>query len=1394
MKSRTKIHRFVQAFLYAAFLLLAGQSRVTAQTSQEPLKITDLRMSNHTGNSFVISWRTNRPTFNNVLLYGKSSSNLNMIMGDSTISSNKSTVTHYVQLKFLDANTTYYYKVRSDGVEYAISPSGVDTVRTFPQVISLTQLLFIGHVINSSGGRPLERVLVRTYLKSIRPGIGGTTITDSTMWFTSLTDVEGYFQHNLANYRRSTGDLFDYKPGQTWIHIQLLGSAQGIVTDSVLLTATVNDQLQDVGIFSLVDAREALNGRVQAVSPVLANGRSASVVRVTVLDNERKPVPNVEIRLRAATGYAQGVTFRQPTLPTDANGQTWGLVYSIVAEDKVIEAINVSRQDSAALDSTAVVAFVNPPGDIRQDKTPPFIYFTTEFEDNTDNVGPYVITASVVDNFTPVVKLVWSASGNVFKDTLNMTAMAGTDDFKAGIPGQPYNSVVNYFVMASDSAGFKVSSPDSFVSNPFLLPYRFEVLPPGVSTEAKMGINNTTDLMNTTDVSNPKRIDTWVTTLAGVLSASVKWRDINESETFFSVPMEHFGSHYWGSIPARPAGSRVEYFIQVVDSLARTDADHRRAPQADLYNYEVLAAGPRAEPNYVDTTSYLGTPDVRRSKQAVAVDLNGDRYPDVAVANYGEANSVYFYNQYDGALHEATSQALGAQLSSKTTSVVAVDVDADDDLDLVFGNDGQQSRLYINNGKGAFDDVTARETADGAKRMPVGEWSTQMVLADDFNGDNAIDLYLVNKGYSGEVNRLLLNDSLGVFRDVTNLYILNPRADKSVWAISGDVDGDKDTDIVVINQAQNHVVYLNSGKGIFQSREITMAGALALGGELLDVDNDGDLDLVIAQSNTQRKELFLNNGRGVFTFDNTGRLPAESDNTYGVKAFDANMDGYLDLYYLNYNQANRLLLNNRNGTFSEATGLLPSLSGASTSACVADFNQDNRPDIYITMEDRRNVLVYSRSRQINPDDLPRGFSLLAPSNMDTVSAQEITFVWRSSSSRDTADHVRYSFELSLDSLFSASQVLHRYDNLTDTTLAIENLPDNTRYWWRVSAQNSTLSPVYSNSTFSFRMMTSATGGAPEFMVLLSRNPVLTGYMNIYIVSSAPLAANPQLTINLSSVGVTRIGESDIWRGQYYARGGFILAVTGTSLSGKTGEFIQTYSSVLASAGASYSAALPSWIEPVGDEPLEVLIEHGLPPAGQELKRKLENFSLQGMTENGEKYSCESYTFIPLSESRAAGYRVFIRTGKGFDPGLTVCRLEDGRWSALTTFYDESCGAYTAVSETLGSFALLAGMGFSTATMPRSFALAQNAPNPFNPSTTISYRVPDGTADGRVEIKVYNIRGALVRTLADRTHAPGIYAVEWNGRDEGGRELPSGVYFYRLKAGAAVISRKMVLIR
>ncbi|MCE5273131.1 FG-GAP-like repeat-containing protein [bacterium] len=1396
MANTKVLHRFALTVLFALGLVLALWMPDAAQGAQEPLEITDLQVSNQLGNAFVVSWRTSRPTFNNVLLYGKNSLNLDRVMGDSTISSGKSSVIHYVQLVYLDINTTYFFKVRSDGVEYSVSPMGVDSVVTFSQKLPPAAILFYGQVVNSSTHDPLERVLARSYLKTIRPGVGGTTVVDSSTWYSLLTDVQGIFQYDRANYRDFNGSVFVYRPGLTWIHLELLGTSQGTVTDSVLLTATESTLLQDLGVFLLVDEREALNGRVRATGPVLANGRSASVVRVTVLDKTKKPVSNVEVRLRAAVGYEQGVTFHQPTTPTDVNGMTWGLVHSTVSETKIIQALNVSRPDSAALDSTAMINFVTPPGDITQDKTPPFIYFTTEYADTNDNLGPYNITASVVDNFTPVVRMAWSVSGNVYKDTVLMMAQAGTDDFRYGIPGQAYNSVVNYFVMASDSAGFRVSSPDSFISNPFLLPYRFEVLPPGGSPEAKMGITHTTELSNTTNTTRPRRVETWVTAHSGVRTAVIKWRNAKESETFFDVVMEHYGSHYWGSIPAKPVGSRIEYFIQVTDSLGRVDADRRRAPLSDLYSYEVLAAGPRSEASYVDTTMYLGTTDAHRSEQAAVGDLNGDRYPDVVTANYGEPNSVYFYNQYDGALHEVTSQAISIQPSDKSNSVAAIDVDADDDLDLVFGNDGQQSRLYINNGKGAFDDVTTRTVAEGVTRMPAEAWHTVMVLADDFNGDGAIDLYMVNNTPGGEVNRLLFNDSLGVFRDVTNLYILNSQADQSVWACAGDIDGDKDIDIVVINRAQNHAILTNKGKGIFQRSEITAASAAqAHGGELVDVDGDGDLDLVVAQSNTQQNELFLNNGRGVFTRD-TQRLPAESDNTYGVRSFDANMDGYPDLYYVNYSQANRLLLNDGTGYFSEApAGMMPTWIGVSTSVGLTDFNQDSRPDLYITQEDRRNTLVFSRARLINPSDLPSRFDLITPTRSDTVSATQVTFIWHRSYSEDSTDVVRYGFDLSLDSLFSASKIVNQYTTLSDTTLTLSDLPDNTRFWWRVYAQNSTLTPVYSNSTFSFVVNTSFLGGTPEFAVLLSRNPVLTGYMNIYIVSSVPLAAAPQLTVNLSALGVTRIGQNDIWRGQYFARSGFLLSVTGTSLGGRPGEFVQTYPSMLASVGAMQSASLPSWIEPAGTGSVEVLVAHNLPPSGSALKHKLESLSLQGLGAGDESLSCESYTFIPLGESTAGGYKVFFRATDGFRSGLAICRLdESGGWQALATSYDQSRRLYTATSATIGTFALLSGMGPSAAGLPRAFSLGQNVPNPFNPSTTISYRVPEEMGTAQVELKVYNLRGALVRTLIDRAHTPGVYSVEWNGCDEGGRELPSGIYFYRLKAGSIAINRKMVLIR
>jgi hypothetical protein len=105
---------------------------------------------------------------------------------------------------------------------------------------------------------------------------------------------------------------------------------------------------------------------------------------------------------------------------------------------------------------------------------------------------------------------------------------------------------------------------------------------------------------------------------------------------------------------------------------------------------------------------------------------------------------------------------------------------------------------------------------------------------------------------------------------------------------------------------------------------------------------------------------------------------------------------------------------------------------------------------------------------------------------------------------------------------------------------------------------------------------------------------------------------------------------------------------------------------------------------------------------------------------------------------------------------------------------------------------MAGGGGETRTIPTESALYQNHPNPFNPSTTIGYDVPVGS--GQVTLRIYDIRGTHIRTLVNETPPGGRHTVEWDGRDNRGQTVSSGIYFYRLKAKGFVETRKMLLMK
>jgi len=113
------------------------------------------------------------------------------------------------------------------------------------------------------------------------------------------------------------------------------------------------------------------------------------------------------------------------------------------------------------------------------------------------------------------------------------------------------------------------------------------------------------------------------------------------------------------------------------------------------------------------------------------------------------------------------------------------------------------------------------------------------------------------------------------------------------------------------------------------------------------------------------------------------------------------------------------------------------------------------------------------------------------------------------------------------------------------------------------------------------------------------------------------------------------------------------------------------------------------------------------------------------------------------------------------------------------------------------YVLLAnGRYYRTATqksiaMPAAYGLAQNRPNPFNPETSIEFDLPSPSS---VTLRVYSVAGLLIRTIIDKEMPAGYHMAHWNARDDRGTPLPSGVYFYELRAGAFEEKRRMVLLR
>ena len=194
----------------------------------------------------------------------------------------------------------------------------------------------------------------------------------------------------------------------------------------------------------------------------------------------------------------------------------------------------------------------------------------------------------------------------------------------------------------------------------------------------------------------------------------------------------------------------------------------------------------------------------------------------------------------------------------------------------------------------------------------------------------------------------------------------------------------------------------------------------------------------------------------------------------------------------------------------------------------------------------------------------------------------------------------------------------------------------------------------------------------------------------------------------------------------------------------------------------------------------------------------------------EEYTSLSLAFLPAFGElpRRPRLSLTLRPGRSVDL-LESVDLENGDWQVLSLPLDvfEVEGSLESLSFAgniegvfyLDDLRLVSGLERPiTAVLsavdtgaPADFGLGQNYPNPFNSSTLIRFDLAEA---GPVELAVYNLAGQQVAVLVDGVQGAGSYAVHWDGRAAAGGALASGMYLYRLRAGAAVQTRKMLLLR
>jgi enediyne biosynthesis protein E4 len=417
----------------------------------------------------------------------------------------------------------------------------------------------------------------------------------------------------------------------------------------------------------------------------------------------------------------------------------------------------------------------------------------------------------------------------------------------------------------------------------------------------------------------------------------------------------------------------------------------------------------------IDFTYHSGHTDRHRLPEimgggAALFDMDNDGFLDLYLVQGGSlldesarSGNRLYRNRGNGTFEDVTDSS-GAGVRAYGMGVAAGDFDNDGFTDLYVTTLGQNV-LLRNDGHGHFVDVTAKAGVAGS-----GGWSTSAAFVD-YDGDGWLDLFVAHYlswRPSAEVEcfsltgvpdycspasydlpsaaTLYRNNHDGTFTDVSAAAGVSAAVGNGLGVVAGDFDGDGRVDIFVANDRTPNHLWLNQGGGRFREAALTMGCALdqdgaaksGMGVDAKDVDDDGDLDLLVVNLDGESDSFFRNDGR--FFNDDTVtvglRAASRPFTRFGTALVDFDNDGFLDLFEANgrvglqaerygtdpYAEPSLLFRGSSGPRFAEVSprgGTAAPLVATSRAAAFGDVDNDGGVDIVVVNRDSRAYLLHN---------------------------------------------------------------------------------------------------------------------------------------------------------------------------------------------------------------------------------------------------------------------------------------------------------------------------------------------------------------------------------------------------------------------------------------------------